>query len=476
MRMLSGGKTGISAGPQKQRGAYAVEVAIALIISMIGSVVYWQGKADDNRAKDLTSAGQQLVQLNNAVQTYLSQGYSKILNNQPITKPAGGSVANVLAPTLQDLKDLGFLTPTFSATPIYGGGYQISLSKVPAGCTVPNCDVQSVVNFSQPIYKSGTTSPDEAGAGLIVQQIGANGGRTSSATPAVITGLGAGWTMPSPVSQAGVVAIRGGYNSSAYGVFFRLDGTSVMGGDANIGGNNVNNVNNLNAANLNATGAITANAATVSGLLSAGSVKAGTGQFTGALTASTLSTSSDITAGGNVTAAGNVKGQTVEGGKLLIDDVVTEGSSCSAYPSGTIAKDANGLILSCQSGSWAKQSKSSYSDSFSGGYIPTSGGCITPTASRTYTLNLSADSMVSANLYTSNLETSTGASNASAYSCVLIDGMPCSANVTPGPGHSAAASSACISRLSKGTHSISFQGYYTTQLISFNGTLVIWPL
>lgn len=53
----------------------------------------------------------------------------------------------------------------------------------------------------------------------------------------------------------------------------------------------------------------------------------------------------------------------LKAGKVQIDDVVTEGNRCSdnaaAVPgaadvamNGAIAKDANGLILSCQSGSW----------------------------------------------------------------------------------------------------------------------------
>jgi hypothetical protein len=43
-------------------------------------------------------------------------------------------------------------------------------------------------------------------------------------------------------------------------------------------------------------------------------------------------------------------------GKIQVVDVVTEGSSCT--PNGLLARDTNGLILSCQSGVWAKASGS----------------------------------------------------------------------------------------------------------------------
>lgn len=344
MNRHAGSKYAFSAGLRSQQGAYVVEMTLALILSMMAAVVYWQDKAEENRATGLKAAAQQATELNNSVQTYASQNYSKILNNQPIAKPAGGTVANIFSPTIQELKELGYLTATFSTTPIYGGGYQITLSKVPSDCTVPNCDVQSLVSFTKPIYKSGTTTPDEAGAGLVVQQIGANGGRTTSSTPTIITGLGAGWSMPSPVAQAGVVAIRGGYISSAFGVFFRTDGTSVMGGNANMGGNDVYNVKDLISS-----GAITGNSATISGLL----------------TAKTLTAVDDVSAGRDVIAAtGKVKGLVVEGGKLQVNDIVTEGTSCVTYPSGTIAKDVNGMILSCQSGRWKTATASSVSKDY----------------------------------------------------------------------------------------------------------------
>jgi len=42
-------------------------------------------------------------------------------------------------------------------------------------------------------------------------------------------------------------------------------------------------------------------------------------------------------------------------GKYMVNDVVTEGTACT--PNGLVAKDTNGLLLSCQSGAWKKQYK-----------------------------------------------------------------------------------------------------------------------
>lgn len=54
-------------------------------------------------------------------------------------------------------------------------------------------------------------------------------------------------------------------------------------------------------------------------------------------------------------------------GKIQVVDVVTEGSSCS--PNGLIARDSNGLILSCQSGVWANI----YKYKHAGGYMINNG-------------------------------------------------------------------------------------------------------
>lgn len=48
----------------------------------------------------------------------------------------------------------------------------------------------------------------------------------------------------------------------------------------------------------------------------------------------------------------NVPG-TVSAGKVQFNDVVTEGNACS--PNGLTARNTNGLLLSCQSGTWQKQ-------------------------------------------------------------------------------------------------------------------------
>jgi prepilin-type N-terminal cleavage/methylation domain-containing protein len=87
----------------------------------------------------------------------------------------------------------------------------------------------------------------------------------------------------------------------------------------------------------------------------------------GTATAATLSVTGNSTLAGNLTVNGNTSlgdaaTDTVNipgtatinklAGNLEVTSTATEGTACS--PNGRIARDANGLILSCQSGSWKK--------------------------------------------------------------------------------------------------------------------------
>lgn len=130
---------------------------------------------------------------------------------------------------------------------------------------------------------------------------------------------------------------------------------------------------------------------------------------------------------------------------------------------------------------WKRQGKTSYSDTFNGGFVAGTGGCVGPMASRKYILSLDSDSIVIGNLYTVNLETLPGAMNAQAYSCIAVDGTICGSTVnvpapgTPGTGHSAGTSATCITSLEKGTHTFEFQGYMNG-LTVYSGTVTVWPL
>lgn len=137
--------------------------------------------------------------------------------------------------------------------------------------------------------------------------------------------------------------------------------------------------------NLNVPGALTAGSATISGNLTAGGNATVTGTLAAngdATVAGALTANGNTTVDGVLTAKGNVTlgrsiantvtvnsrvvanyGVTVGDGTaatalntLVINRVASETAACS--PNGAVARDANGLLLSCQSSVWKKASGS----------------------------------------------------------------------------------------------------------------------
>ncbi|XEI91037.1 shufflon system plasmid conjugative transfer pilus tip adhesin PilV (plasmid) [Citrobacter braakii] len=130
-----------------------------------------------------------------------------------------------------------------------------------------------------------------------------------------------------------------------------------------MGGNNLNSVGTINGQ----TGTFSGNVSGSNGIFTS-NVSGANGSFTQNITAgaqvkgATVRADSDISAGRNITATNEVSGATVKatgnlsaGGVLQLDRINVAGIAC--YPNGQISRDANGGVLSCQSGAWASWGK-----------------------------------------------------------------------------------------------------------------------
>ncbi|HED2402986.1 TPA: shufflon system plasmid conjugative transfer pilus tip adhesin PilV, partial [Citrobacter freundii] len=130
-----------------------------------------------------------------------------------------------------------------------------------------------------------------------------------------------------------------------------------------MGGNNLNSVGTINGQ----TGTFSGNVSGSNGIFTS-NVSGANGSFTQNITAgaqvkgATVRADSDISAGRNITATNEVSGATVKatgnlsaGGVLQLDRINVAGIAC--YPNGQISRDANGGILSCQSGAWTSSGK-----------------------------------------------------------------------------------------------------------------------
>jgi len=255
---MNNNKHDVLRGLRKQKGFGLVETAFALLLILAVAMQVFSQQLEDARNLTAINQGKGVVTVANGVNASLGEFYGNWVASAPgspmqITLSDGVTVVTIAdpsKPTIAELKQLGYLPPNFSSLTTNGGNYVVSVSKVPAACVAPSCNLEALVCIDQPIRKMGNAGAiDTPRLGLAVKNMGPDAGGSVQESPSVISGLGGAWTVPnnlvSPSNQTGILCMRAGYGSSAWAAFFRVDGSRWMKADANMGGNSVVNAKQL---------------------------------------------------------------------------------------------------------------------------------------------------------------------------------------------------------------------------------------
>lgn len=344
---------------KRQLGFTLIEVGIAAVLSAAIAALLLSVEANNLRQQVATDQGQLLNTLNNAVNAYEATNFAALVNH---TAVAG--VANEYSPTVTELSSLGYLSNPYSTQNLYGGGYSIVLSLQPAGCVTVNCNVGGLVALTTPILNNEGVA-DTAAAGQAMIAAGGDAAMSSTVTPGTVAGVNGSWIATNPMGNvSGIVAMRNGYLSSNYAPFLRRDGSLAMTGSLSLGGNNLTNANSVSANSVSAT-AITGTTVTAGNVnttaltASTGSINTlNTGQLSGTNAYLTNISSNSVSNTGNVTTntlnsnSISSTGRIATSEYLQIGGTASIGAGCS--PSGLIAQDGSGGLLSCQSGVWAR--------------------------------------------------------------------------------------------------------------------------
>lgn len=378
-----------------QRGFTAIEMIVVMIVSIAALALggQWMGNYSDNMLNQ--SAAEHAKSVSDAATRYIKDNYSAVTAVADATTPASITVAM--------LKSTNYLPSSFSNNSPYGQSYSILA-------------LEPVANQLQTlIVTTGGDTIGELNLRRVAQLIGAKGGYISSSATTSATGSYGGWTMP--LASYGVSP---GAGHIAVALFFQ-DGSLVsdyvyrnaVAGHPELNTMNtplimaaVNTLNGacttLGAISRDATGKVLScdgtnwksqgsaywedpvatfaalpacNAASAwqTRVVQTPTVGSGARAYTcngaGTWQALAVDNSGNLTIPNNLTVSQNASLNTLSG-RLQLDGttVVTEGAACpgGAADNGRVARDSNGLLLSCQSGVWSSVSTSTTIDTTSG--------------------------------------------------------------------------------------------------------------
>jgi hypothetical protein len=225
---------GRSASWRRQAGSLMIEVSLALLISAIAGVGAMREAARAELLRSADIEADSLLMYRTALQNYVDEFYAELQSGLAISK-AGVNLASGTAPgqtyqpLVQNLIDMGYLSPGFSNSTILidGGQFRSTIERLPSGCVSVACNVEGLAYIDRPFYVRGTTETNGPVIGQMLSRIGGFAGTSVDGVPANITGAGAAWSRPNPVAgtPAGVVAARFGFAASALSSFVRIGDT-----------------------------------------------------------------------------------------------------------------------------------------------------------------------------------------------------------------------------------------------------------
>ena len=237
-------------GCVRQRGNALVFALLGLLVSALGAVGVIQGSRLQARQAAGNGEATILEKLRDAANNAIFDGLASIQKgvafgrNGVTVAPLDTGGELVWKPSVADLAAMGYLPGGWSATTssLNAAPYEIAFRRVPAGCAAAACDVEGAVVLQGPI-RAGANDSDGAVIGPILTRIGADSGVSLITDPGHIQGFGNTWRLDNPVAgrPAGVVAVRVGTVSSAFGQFVRIGDSRNpnLQGNLSVAGNTV---------------------------------------------------------------------------------------------------------------------------------------------------------------------------------------------------------------------------------------------
>ncbi len=219
------------------RGFSLLELILVLGVGTMVAFMKFQDMRNEQEAIVARSVGQQMKQMGEAVNKYISIRYDKLatLSNaagngtDPGPRTCTTSGCDI---TYQTLINEGLLPSSYTGINVAKSSYKIFLKR---SGTSPNYVINGLVTTSSSWTENGAIRYDLIGKAI--QEAGIDSGVTKTAT--TVSGYNGQWTETATnfpiITTAGQFAYRTGYDAALYSVYLRRDGTLPMTGDLNMG-------------------------------------------------------------------------------------------------------------------------------------------------------------------------------------------------------------------------------------------------
>ena len=232
------------------RGFSLLELTLVLGVGTMVAFMKFQDMRNEQEAIVARSVGQQMKQMGEAVNKYISIRYDKLatLSNaagngtDPGPRTCTTSGCDI---TYQTLINEGLLPSSYTGINVAKSSYKIFLKR---SGTSPNYVINGLVTTSSSWTENGAIRYDLIGKAI--QEAGIDSGVTKTAT--TVSGYNGQWTETATnfpiITTAGQFAYRTGYDAALYSVYLRRDGTLPMTGDLNMGGRSISNADKISAS------------------------------------------------------------------------------------------------------------------------------------------------------------------------------------------------------------------------------------
>lgn len=206
--------------PRHSRGSLLLETIVGMVILAMVLVTLWPGRQLNGSAQSAVATADAYVRMNTLANAWAVKHLGLMMKNGPaLTEMDASGLAS----------DLGITGYDTSGLP-RGMSLQFRAELQPAGCTGLACSVQWL------IYSSGGSGFTPGQASEVVRALGASGASSTPENPSVLASWGARWTTANPLGGVpNVVAMRGAYAQTSVAQSIRVDGTSSLAEDWNVG-------------------------------------------------------------------------------------------------------------------------------------------------------------------------------------------------------------------------------------------------